>query len=86
MKMTTQASKPYQPLAWAGTTVLLTAAMLISTFPNEMYGVYGFFFASVIWTSVGILWKEKSLIVLNGVLSLIYIYGVTKHLISIFTV
>ena len=84
--MTTQASKPYQPLAWTGTTVLLTAAMLISAFPNEMYGVYGFFFSSVIWTSIGILWKEKSLIVLNGVLSLIYIYGVTKHLISVFAV
>ena len=27
--MTAQVSKPYQPLAWAGTTVLLTAAMLI---------------------------------------------------------
>lgn len=84
MKMTTQASKPYQPLAWTGTTVLLTAAILISAFPNEMYGVYGFFFASIIWTVVGILWKEKSLIVLNGVLSLIYTYGVTNHLISYF--
>jgi|TARA_B100001094_G_scaffold152151_1_gene147248 hypothetical protein len=82
--MTTQASKPYQPLAWTGTTVLLTAAILISAFPNEMYGVYGFFFASIIWTVVGILWKEKSLIVLNGVLSLIYTYGVTNHLISYF--
>lgn len=82
--MTTQASKPYQPLAWAGTTVLLTAAVLISAFPNEMYGVYGFFFASFIWTAVGILWNEKSLVVLNGVLSLIYTYGVTNHLISYF--
>ena len=83
--MTTQPTKPYQPLAWAGTTVLLTAAMLISVFPNEMYGVYGFFVASFIWTVVGILWKEKSLIVLNAVLSFIYTYGVTKHLISVFT-
>ena len=85
MIMTVQVSKPYQPLAWSGTTVLLTAAVLISAFPNEMYGVYGFFFASVIWTVVGVLWKEKSLIVLNGVLCLIYTYGVTKHLLSVFT-
>jgi hypothetical protein len=83
--MTAQVSKPYQPLAWAGTTVLLTAAMLISLFPNEVYGVYGFFFASCIWTIVGILWKEKSLIVLNGVLSLIYTYGVTKHFYTVIT-
>jgi hypothetical protein len=83
--MTKQQSKPYQTLAWSGTAVLLTAALLISVFPNEIYGVYGFFIASVIWTAVGILWKEKSLIVLNGVLAVIYTYGVTKHLYGVFT-
>lgn len=77
-------SKPYQSLAWLGTIVLLAAATLISVFPDEIYGVYGFFFASFIWTVIGILWKEKSLIVLNGVLALIYTYGVTKHLLTIF--
>jgi hypothetical protein len=83
--MTKQQSKPYQTLAWSGTAVLLTAALLISVFPNEIYGVYGFFIASVIWTAVGILWKEKSLIVLNGVLAIIYTYGVTKYLYGVFT-
>lgn len=83
--MKTQQSKPYQALAWTGTAVLLTAALLISVFPNEIYGVYSFFIASVIWTAVGILWKEKSLIVLNGVLAVIYTYGVTKHLYEVFT-
>jgi hypothetical protein len=83
--MTKQQSKPYQTLAWSGTAVLLTAALLISVFPNEIYGVYGFFIASVIWTAVGILWKEKSLIVLNGVLAVIYTYGVTKYLYGVFT-
>lgn len=78
-------SKPYQPLAWTGTTILLAAALLISIFPNEIYGVFGFFFASVVWTVVGVLWKEKSLIVLNGVLALIYTYGVTKYIYSVVT-
>jgi len=83
--MMTQQSKPYQPLAWAGTTVLLFAAMLISMFPNQIYGVFGFFFASIIWTIVGVLWKEKSLIVLNGVLACIYTYGVTKYIYTLVT-
>ena len=78
-------SKPYQPLAWIGTTILLSAALLISVFPNEIYGMFGFFFASIVWTIVGVLWKEKSLIVLNGVLALIYTYGVTKFIYSVVT-
>jgi|TARA_E500000075_G_C6917495_1_gene282362 hypothetical protein len=78
-------SKPYQPLAWTGTTILLAAASLISLFPNEIYGVFGFFLASIVWTVVGVLWKEKSLIVLNGVLALIYTYGVTKYIFSVVT-
>jgi len=75
--------KPYQPLAWLSTAILLTAAALLSLFPNEMYATYGFGIASTLWTVVGILWKEKSLIVLNGTLTIIYVYGIVKHLYSI---
>ena len=80
--MKTVQTKPYQPLAWLSTAILLTAAALLSQFPDEMYGVYGFGIASSLWTLVGILWKEKSLIFLNGVLTVIYAYGITKHLLG----
>lgn len=82
--MTVQ-SKPYQPLAWIATTVLLSAAALLSLYPTEMYATYGFAIASTLWTVVGLLWKEKSLIVLNGVLTLIYFYGITKHFVGTVT-
>lgn len=81
--MKTIQTKPYQPLAWLSTAVLLTAAALLSQFPDEMYGVFGFGIASTLWTIVGFLWKEKSLIVLNGVLTVIYMYGITKHLLGV---
>jgi hypothetical protein len=75
--------KPYQPLAWLSTAILLTAAALLSLFPNEMYATYVFGIAAMLWTVVGLLWKEKSLIVLNGTLTIIYVYGIVKHLYSI---
>jgi len=80
-QLKTQA-KPYQPLAWLSTAVLLTSAGLLSAFPDQMYATYGFGIASTLWTAVGVLWKEKSLIVLNGTLTIIYAYGIVKHLYS----
>jgi hypothetical protein len=74
------AIKPYQPLAWASTFCLLASAGLLSLFPNDVYATYGFFVASTLWTIVGILWKEKSLIFLNGSLTIIYVIGIVKHL------
>jgi len=73
-------TKPYQPLAWVATAVLLLAATTLSALDNQVYATYGFGIASTIWTVVGILWKEKSLIVLNGVLTIIYLVGIFKHL------
>ena len=75
-------AKPYQPLAWLSTFCLLASAGTLSLFPNEVYAIYGFMVASTLWTIVGILWKEKSLIFLNGSLTLMYIVGVAKHLYS----
>lgn len=81
-ELKTQA-KPYQPLAWTATVLLLMAAGLQAHFTDEMYGVYGFCTASILWTLVGVLWKEKSLIFLNGSLTIIYVYGISKHLYSL---
>jgi membrane protein implicated in regulation of membrane protease activity len=66
--------KPYQKLAWTATAMVIVAALLASF---NVYPLYVFMFtaASVLWTYVGWLWREKSLYVLNGILTLIYILG-----------
>lgn len=66
--------KPYQKLAWLATTLLLTAAIL-SAFNIYPYYVVAFVVSSGLWTLVACLWQEKSLIVLNGGLTFIYILG-----------
>ena len=72
--------KPYQPLAWVATVVLLFAATMLSALENEVYATYGFGIASALWTIIGVLWKEKTLILLNAVLTAIYLIGIFKHL------
>lgn len=67
-------NKPYQKLAWLATTLLLTAAIL-SAFNIYPYYVVAFVISSGLWTLVACLWREKSLIVLNGGLTCIYILG-----------
>ena len=66
--------KPYQKLAWTATAMVIVAALLPSF---NVYPLYVFIFtaASVLWTYVRWLWREKSLYVLNGILTLIYILG-----------
>jgi len=66
--------KPYQTLAWSGTVVLLVAASLAAFNVYPIY-VYLFCVANGIWVLVGVLWREKSLIILNTGLTLIYIIG-----------
>lgn len=74
MIKTKSSNKPYQKLAWTGTIVLLVAATLAAF---NFYPIYVFMFciANGIWVAVGILWKERSLIVLNAGLTLIYLMG-----------
>lgn len=73
--------KPYQRLAWTGTAILLIAATMAS-FNMYPYYSYAFCLANAIWVVVGVLWKEKSLIVLNAGLTLIYIIGIIQSLIA----
>ena len=72
-----QNNKPYQKLAWLGTAVLLLAATLAAFNFYPMY-VFLFCIANGIWVAVGILWKEKSLIILNAGLTIIYIAGLVQ--------
>lgn len=79
-------TKPYQKLAWAGTVILIIAAMMASFVPEVkmVFGLpghlhhYAFTVANGIWVAVGILWKEKSLLVLNAGLTIIYIVGLLE--------
>jgi len=72
--MTHTDNKPYQKLAWLATGLLLTAAIL-SSFNIYPYYVVAFVISSGLWTLVACLWRERSLIVLNGGLTFIYILG-----------
>jgi hypothetical protein len=67
-------SKPYQPLAWTGTVVLIVAATLAAFNIYPLY-VYLFCLANGIWVLIGVLWRENSLIVLNAGLTIIYVAG-----------
>ena len=67
--------KPYQSLAWLATGILIIAAALASFVPELEYHHWAFISANTLWVDVGWLWKEKSLVVLNGGLTLIYILG-----------
>lgn len=66
--------KPYQFLAWIATAVLLVAATM-AAFNMYPYYSYAFTVANGLWVLIGVLWKEKSLIVLNAGLTIIYLVG-----------
>jgi hypothetical protein len=67
-------TKPYQWLAWVGTAALLISATLAS-FNLYPYYSWGFIVANSIWMIVGMLWKERSVIISNAGLNTVYIIG-----------
>ena len=66
--------KPYQWLACVATVCLLTAATLAAFNVYPLY-IWAFIISNSLWILVGILWKEKSLIVMNAGLTVIYVAG-----------
>ena len=66
--------KPYQWLAWFSTACLLVAAML-AAFNIYPWYIFAFIASNSLWVLIGILWKEKSLVVLNAGLTIIYVAG-----------
>jgi len=66
--------KPYQWLAWFSTAALLSAALLAAFNVYPLY-IYAFIVSNSLWTLIGILWKEKSLVVMNTGLTIIYVAG-----------
>ena len=75
MKDTGSMTKPYQWLAWLATAVLVSAASLASFVPALEIHHYAFIVGGTLWIVVGYLWQERSLIVLNTGLNVIYIMG-----------
>lgn len=71
--MTTE-KKPYQWLAWCGTvSVLITASMAsINLYP---WYVYGYIFCNTLWIIIGYLWKEKTIMLTNLGVNIIFITG-----------
>tara|TARA_B100001996_G_scaffold356592_1_gene319982 strand:- start:913 stop:1140 length:228 start_codon:yes stop_codon:yes gene_type:complete len=70
-----QNEKPYQGLAWFATTILILAASLASFVPHLELHHYAFITANSLWVYVGIMWKEQTVWVLNGGLTIIYVLG-----------
>jgi len=70
-------SKPYQPLAWFFTVTLILSATM-AAFNLYPWDSYAFTVSNLGWVLIGVLWKEKSLIVLNAGLTIIYIVGLVS--------
>lgn len=66
--------KPYQWVAWLGTAFLLISAGFAAFNIYPLY-VYCFLFSNLHWMVIGYIWKEYSLVVLNGGLAGIYLIG-----------
>jgi len=71
--------KPYQKLAWSATAGLILASLFASFVPHLLIHHVLFIVSNALWTAVGILWKEKSLIVLNFSLTIVYILGLVYN-------
>ncbi len=67
-------TKPYQKFAWLCTAGVLGSAILAAFDIYPLY-VIGFGISSIMWTIIGVLWKERSLIVLNASLTIVYLVG-----------
>ena len=66
--------KPHQRLAWFASSVLIASAVAASRNWYPWF-IYGFLLSNVLWVLIGVLWREKSLIVMNTVLTIIYVVG-----------
>lgn len=61
-------------LKWFATVMLITGAVLTSM-DIRPWNIWFFNTANVAWVIVGLMWREWSLVVMNGVLIGIYCYG-----------
>ena len=80
MKNTTVVRKPYQALAWFGTTGLIIGATM-TAFNIFPLNIWVMIVANGVWLVAGVLWKEPSVIGLNLFMVAIYVIGAIKLLI-----
>jgi hypothetical protein len=66
-------------MKWLSTVVMLVAAGCIALEIHPMH-IYLLNLGSLCWLITACLWRERSLIVVNGALLLVYIYGFTRTL------
>lgn len=71
--MTTD-EKPYQWLAWIGVICVLTSSAMASLNLYPWYA-YGYIFSNTLWIIIGLLWKEKTIILTNLGVNIIFIAG-----------
>jgi hypothetical protein len=64
-------------LKWLATGMLIAGAALTSGSWLYPINVVLFLLGNLFWAWVGIIWKEYSLIVLNVVITIIYVIGLT---------
>ena len=66
-------------MKWISTVVMLVAATCIAL-DLRPYHIYLLNLGSLCWLITACLWRERSLIVVNGALLLVYIYGFIRTL------
>jgi len=61
-------------LKWFGTTIIILGALLTS-FKFDPFNVYVLNLGTIVWLIVAVKMKENSLIVVNAIMLLIYVFG-----------
>ena len=65
-------------LKWTATSLFLGGAVMAATgsIPFNFYFILG---GSLIWTTVGFIWKENSLIVLNAITAVLMVIAINNN-------
>ena len=75
--------KAMTALKWFGTALAVVGALVIAlNLPFSGWGFVAFLVSSVIWTIVGVMMKEPSLVVLQGTFVAINLIGIYRWLIA----
>ena len=65
-------------IKWASSFLILAAVACRSTGVLPMYDLWFSMFGTIGWFTVGMLWHDRALILLNGVLVVLLILGLMK--------
>jgi len=67
-------------LKWVATSILCVGSYIVSAHP-EAYplGPLVLFTGGLVWLAVSIMWRERALIITNGVMCSITVFGLAKY-------